>query len=96
MSRRFIQSMIARRSSSTDRSMPLRADERLAQELDHRDAGDLLRVLEREEHAALRTDVSRPVGDVVALEPDAAAGHLVPGAARSAFARVDLPDPFGP
>ena len=46
--------------------------QRLAQEVEHRDPGDLLRVLEGEEHAGLGPHVGRPVGDVVALEEDAA------------------------
>ena len=56
--------------------------QRLAQEVDDRDARDLLGVLEGEEHAGLAPDVGAPVGDVVALEADAAAGDLVLGAAE--------------
>ena len=55
----------------------LAGGERLAQELDHRDAGDLLRVLERQEHAGLGPYVGGPVGDVVALEEDAPGRDLV-------------------
>ena len=53
--------------------------QRLAQELDDRDAGDLLRVLEGQEHAGLGPDLGRPVGDVVALVQDAPARDLVLG-----------------
>ena len=49
----------------------------LAQELDDRDAGDLLRVLEGEEHAGLGPHLGRPVGDVVALVEDPALRDLV-------------------
>ena len=49
----------------------------LAEELDDRDAGDHLRVVEREEHASLGPLVDRPLRDVVALELDRAAGDLV-------------------
>ena len=51
--------------------------QRLAQELDDRDAGDLLGVLEGEEHAGLGPHLGGPVGDVVALVEDAPAGDLV-------------------
>ena len=55
---------------------------RLAQEVEDGHALDLLRVLEREEHAGLGPHVGGPVGDVVALEQDAAARHDVVGAAE--------------
>ena len=51
----------------------------LAEELDDRDARDLLGVLEGEEHAGLRPHVGRPVGDVVALVQDPTPGDLVLG-----------------
>ena len=44
---------------------------RLAQEVEDRDAGDGLGVLETEEQAPRRPLVGRHVGDVLALEPDA-------------------------
>ena len=52
---------------------------RLAQELDHRDAGDLLGVLEGEEHPGLGPHVGRPRRDVLAPEADGARGDLVGG-----------------
>jgi hypothetical protein len=54
----------------------------LAQELDDRDAGDLLRVLEGEEHAGFGPLVGRPPADVVAAEHDRAGGDLVLGRAH--------------
>ena len=53
MPRRFVHSMSAMRTSSTERSgMPLRTAMRLAQEVEDADARDLLGVLEAEEEAA--------------------------------------------
>ena len=56
--------------------------ERLAEEVDHRDAGDLLWVLERQEDAGLASNVGIPLGDVLTAELDRAAGDLVLGAAE--------------
>ena len=71
--------------------------QRLAQELDDRDAGDLLRVLEREEHAGLGAHVGGPVGDVVALEEDAAVGDLVLRAEPAAcWPACSCPSRWGP
>ena len=67
----------------------------LPQELDHRDAGDRLRVLEGEEHPRLGPLVARPVGDVVALERDGPGGDLVLGRAHQRVAERALARPVG-
>ena len=63
-------------------SIPRRADEGLAQELDHGDAADRLGVLEGEEDAGLAAHVGGPGGDVLAVEADRAGGDLVGGIAE--------------
>ncbi len=63
---------------------------RLPEELDHRDAGDLLGVLEGEEHAGLGPLVGRPLGDVVAEELDRPGGDLVLGRAHQRAAEGRL------
>ena len=82
MPSRFIHSIIVSRTSSTDRSSPSPGRQGLAQELDDRDAGDLLGVLEGQEHPGLAPHVGRPGGDVLALEADGARGDLVGGVAE--------------
>ena len=62
--------------------MPLRAESAWRRNWMTGDAGDLLGVLEGEEHARLGPLVGRPVGDVVALERDRAGGDLVLGRAH--------------
>jgi hypothetical protein len=54
----------------------------LAQEVEHRHAGELLGVLEGQEHAGLAPHVGGPVGDVVAAEADRARRHRVLGRAE--------------
>ena len=56
--------------------------EGLAQEVDDRHAGDLQRVLERQEDTGLAAHVGWPFGDLVATEPDRTAGDEVFGAAQ--------------
>ena len=56
--------------------------DRLAEELDDRDARDRLGVLEGEEEPGARALVGRPVGDVLAAEEDLALGDAVAGAAH--------------
>lgn len=51
--------------------------QRLTQELQHRDAGDFLRILETEEDSTLGTLGGGPVRDAVALVTDRAAGDFV-------------------
>ena len=71
--------------------------QRLAQEVEDRDARDLLRVLEAEEHA--RPCPARRCGQSVMSSPlkqDAARGDLVAGLPSRVLASVDLPEPFGP
>ncbi len=55
--------------------------ERGAQEVHGRDAGDFHRILERQEHALGGALVRRHLQQVLALEQDLAAGHLVAGLA---------------
>ena len=62
--------------------MPLRRRHRLAEEVEHRHARDLLRVLEAEEQARGRPLVGGSGGDVLAAEEDAAGGDLVRGVAE--------------
>ena len=73
----------------------LAGGQRLAQEVEDRDAGDLLGVLEGQEHAGLAPHVGGPVGDVVALEADPAAGDLVLGAAEQGAGQRGLAGPVG-
>jgi hypothetical protein len=68
----------------------------LAEELHHRDAGDLLRVLEGEEHAGLGPHVGGPSGDVVALEADPPSGDLVVGVAEQGVRQGGLARPVRP
>ena len=51
----------------------------LPQEVAHRDAGDVLGILECQEQPSFGTGVGIPFGDVVASEADLAAGDLVFG-----------------
>ena len=53
-----------------------------AQKALQRDAGDLLRRLEGEEHAGARADIGGLVGDILTAEEDLAAGHSVAGIAH--------------
>ena len=60
------------------RRLAVRVD-RAPQEARHGDARDRVRVLEREEEAALRTLVGAELGQVLAVEEDLALGDLVRG-----------------
>ena len=75
--------------------MPVRLDSAAAEEVDHRDAGDLLGILEGEEHAGPAALVGGPLGDVLTLEQDAAAGDLVGGVAHQDVGEGRLPGPVG-
>ena len=75
MSSRFIQSMMARRISSTDRSMPLRCDRAWRRNWRTETPGNLLGVLEGEEDARLAPHIGTPVGDVVAVVADRPGVH---------------------
>ena len=70
--------------------------EGLAEELHDRDAGDLFGVLEREEHARLAPHVGGPLGDVLALEQDAALRDLVVGTAEQRVGQRGLARAVGP
>ena len=69
--------------------------QRLAQELDDRDAGNLLGVLEGEEHARLGPFVGRPVADVVAVEGDRPRRDLVLGRPHQRRRERALAGPVG-
>ena len=97
MPRRFIQSMVARRSSSTDRSMPLRADSAWRRNWITETPGISCGYWNARNMPALaRTSVGQSVMSSP-WKTDAAVGDLVLGAGRAAcWPRVLLPEPFGP
>ena len=67
----------------------------LAQEVDDRDARDLLGVLEGEEHPRLAAHVGRPRRDVLALEEEAPGRHLVVRVAEEGVGERRLPRAVG-
>ena len=96
MSSRSIHSMIDSRSSSTERSMPLRADSAWRRKLRTETPAISCGYWKARNMPALpRTSVG-PVGDVVALEADAAAGDLVLGAAEQGAGEGGLARAVGP
>ena len=70
--------------------------ERLAQELGDGDTGDLLGVLEGEEHPRLAPYVGGPVGDVLSLEEHPPGGDGVVGATQQRVGQRRLPRSVGP
>ncbi len=66
-----------------------------AQEVDHRDARDLLGVLEAEEHPRPAPLVRLPLGDVLAVEHDGAGGDPVRRVAHEDGRQGALPRPVG-
>jgi hypothetical protein len=68
---------------------------RLTQEVEDGDAGELFRVLEAEEHAPLGPLLGRQLGDVLALEPEAAGADLVVRAGQQCLGQGGLPGPVG-
>ena len=73
LSHELVDAAVARLAHGVDRA---------AQEARHGDAGDRVRILEREEEAALGALVGRELGDVVAVEDDPAVGDLIAGMAH--------------
>ena len=65
--------------------------DRLAQELDDRDAGDGLGVLKGEEDPSARALVGRPFGDVLAVQKDLATGDRVARVAHDDVGQGRLP-----
>ena len=70
--------------------------DRAAQEARHRHARDRMRVLEREEQAALRALVRRHLGHVLAVEEDPALGDLVGRVAHDRVGERALPGAVRP
>ena len=93
MPRRFIHSMIDRRSSSTERSMPFRpttpAEERIT-ETPGFSGGTGTRGTSRP-----WPHLGGPAGDVVAVEEDASRRTSYSGC-RGGYGEGRLPEPFGP
>ena len=96
MPSRFIHSMIEHPQLQHRQVDAPPGRQGLAQELGDRDAGDLLRVLEGQEHAGLAAHVGRPAGDVLALEQDPARRHLVGGVAEQGVGQRRLARAVGP
>ena len=97
MSSRSIHSMIESRSSSIERSMPLRADRAWRRKLSTETPGISCGYWKARNMPALPRTSAAPVGDVVALE--AGCGPPVTsysGLPSRVVARVDLPEPLGP
>ena len=81
-----------------DAAVPRLADrvDRAAQEARHGHAGDRVRVLEREEEAALRALVRRQLRHVLAVEEDPALGDLVGRVAHDRVRERALPGAVRP
>ncbi len=80
---------------ASGRGLAIRVD-RASQEARHGDARDRVRVLEREEEAALRALVRPELGDVLAVEEDLALGHLVRRVAHERVREGGLPGAVRP